>query len=305
LRAFLGGARQLDRLSLGSLKSRSHCLAQPNTTIYPPTLLVLVVSACATTSPDTTPDASAPDAGPDAGPFAPQKLTGLALWLDANQGVISTSASVVKWQDQSGNSNDAVSGPNQPLVITGLVNNLPAIRFDGQLTYMQMPDAADLRWGTGDYVVAIVAAYRNPSSMTGQPDYAMLYGKSLQTYPYAGTDLFVNWPNPMSTKAAAQADANHNAIGMTTGLNDNRFHVFAMRHKGTTLEIRVDGHLDGMTDVTGLNADATGAQPTIGGQAKIVQMLDGDIAEVLAVKGSVSDGDMAALEAWLKRKYAL
>jgi hypothetical protein len=272
-----------------------------------PFLLILACS-CASAGDETTDAALSPpaDAGPDAAPFTPRSLDGLVIWLDGDVGVQSTGAQVVSWMDRSGNGNDATSGTDRPVVITGLVNGHAAVRFDGQMTFMQMPDVATTQWGTGDYAVVVVAAVRNAASTDVVHGYAMLYGKSSQTYPYAGAVLFMNWPIPSaSTKAAAQADATHNAVGTTSGLNSGMFHLFAMRHHGTMLEVRVDGQAEAQADVTGVTADAPGAKPTIGGQAKIVQMLDGDIAEVVAVKGAVSDSDMAALEAFLKKKYAL
>ena len=67
--------------------------------------------------------------------FDPKSISGLALWLDAYQGVEIGHSTVVKWADQSGNGNDAVrdttTGRNVPLYITNGPNGLPAMGFTG------------------------------------------------------------------------------------------------------------------------------------------------------------------------------
>lgn len=60
-------------------------------------------------------------------------MTGLQLWLKADQGVTLNGSTVSKWADQSGNSNDAfeVDEDRQPLLVRDGLNGKPTIRFDG------------------------------------------------------------------------------------------------------------------------------------------------------------------------------
>jgi hypothetical protein len=82
--------------------------------------------------------------------------------------------------------------------------------------------------------------------------------------------------------------------------------LVAMRRRGMTLEIRVNGAGAGSTTDAGIDRDvsAIGYDFFIGGHDPTVR-LKGTIAEVIAVKGTTSDADLAALEAYLIKKYGL
>jgi hypothetical protein len=233
----------------------------------------------------------------DAGPFDPSKLPGLVLWLDPTRGMtMGANAILVGWGDQSSKKNNATPGTTQPIVVDQIANGLPAVRFDGAATYLSLTDGDSLRFATGDFTIEVVAAVRG-TALTN------LYGKSNPGSPFAGTVLFMNFS---STKAGAQVDANHSATGTTSGLNDGKFHLFGMRRNSGTLEVRVNGLAEGSLATAGsVDVSATGAAPTIGGQASKVQMLNGDIAEVIIVKGALSDTDLKSLESYLKGRYNL
>jgi hypothetical protein len=60
-------------------------------------------------------------------------LTGLRLWLKADQGVTQTSGAVSRWADQSGNGIDAsqATAGSQPALVNSAINGKPALAFDG------------------------------------------------------------------------------------------------------------------------------------------------------------------------------
>ncbi len=62
---------------------------------------------------------------------------------------------------------------------------------------------------------------------------------------------------------------------------------------------RRDGGFDGTA------FDAVGIDAVIGGRPAIIQMLVGDIGELVAVKGAMPDPEQAQLESYLKSKYGL
>ncbi len=283
---------------LGTLGSAAICAA---TVIGVAGLSGISGTGCATAGGETSADDAGPDLDaimpPDAGPFDPSQLTGLVLWLSANQGVtMGANASVTAWADQSGKKNNAAPGTTLPIFIDQIANGQPAVRFDGAATYMQLADGPSFQFATGDFTVEVVDAVRGSGI-------ASLFGKTVQTTPFTGPVLFANFS---STKLGAQVDSNHTATGTTTGLNDGNFHLFGMRRDSGTLEVRVNGLAEGNDPGTGtIDVSATGSAPTIGGQAKLVQMLNGDIAEVIIVKGTLSDADLKSLETYLKSKYSL
>jgi hypothetical protein len=95
---------------------------------------------------------------------------------------------------------------------------------------------------------------------------------------------------------------------------DSTVHLLGGRRFGDTLEMRVDGvSSNTLTSAAEVNVDisATGASAAIGQNGfgsppgPEFQQYHGDIAEIIAVGGTLSDGDLALLEAYLKTKYGI
>ena len=94
----------------------------------------------------------------------PVPMSGLALWLKADEGVDADGASnVLKWTDYSGRGNHAVQGNSalRPRLISNAVNGRPALRFDGIDDFLDLPPAtaanmslSDFRNGLTAFIVA-------------------------------------------------------------------------------------------------------------------------------------------------------
>lgn len=87
----------------------------------------------------------------------PQRSANLISWLRADVGVISSSGNVSQWTDQSGNGNNATQGTsaNQPTLVTGAINSLPALAFNGTSQYLQLPSGyANFTSGASIFIVA-------------------------------------------------------------------------------------------------------------------------------------------------------
>ncbi|HPD15550.1 MAG TPA: PEP-CTERM sorting domain-containing protein [Planctomycetota bacterium] len=63
-------------------------------------------------------------------------LNGALYWLRADQGVTASGGAVSAWNDQSGNARDftQATAVKQPQLVPGVLNGLPVVRFDGDLT---------------------------------------------------------------------------------------------------------------------------------------------------------------------------
>lgn len=281
-------------------------------------VVVVVLTACGSVSNEGKHDAGPTDvprqvdAAPDgAVAFSPSQLTGLVLWLDAGKGVVSTSNAVSGWQDQSSAGNNAVqlTTTRQPTLVASSINGLPTIHFDGTNSVMSVADSNSLAWGTDDFTIAVVTKFNN-----AQANYAAFYTKQQENIsPYVGASIWANFPSPsQSTKFGLQLDANtgHYITSTATGLNDNMPHLLIGHRSGTMLEIRINGTQDTMANTaTTLNATATGYSLFIGGHITggntVIQALSGDIAEMLAIHGPLTDTEMGKLETYLKTKYGL
>ncbi len=65
--------------------------------------------------------------------FSQIPLSGLQLWLKADDGVTLNGSTVSQWIDQSGNGNDATQSntDRQPMFVDNGLNNKPVLHFDG------------------------------------------------------------------------------------------------------------------------------------------------------------------------------
>jgi hypothetical protein len=260
----------------------------------------------------------------DAATFDPKSVGGLVLWLRGDLGVTNAvSGAISAWKDQSGNANDATETRDglQPTLLASGIHALPSVHFAStasaqafsgfQGNDLLIADSATMEWGAGDFVVEVVARYTNdPTSSTHDAFgafYIAIYGPP--NTATSGLGLYGNvWkePNDLATSSAIEAYVwgQPPATSSGNGYNNDTAHVFAMQRVGTTLSVRVDGAQAGTQAIGSVDLGKPGGR--LGGcENAQAQRLEGDIAEVIAVKGTIAGGDLASLEGYLKARYAI
>jgi hypothetical protein len=254
--------------------------------------------------------ADAADAG-DAGDAAetstwsPLRLDDLAMWLEASQRIVLDGGNrVAAWRDLSANVNDAVvrldGGPTHPTY--ALLNGRPSVRFSSGSLLQVADDNTSLRFGSADFTVLVVGRYTNPPS--GNSD-ALLVGRRCGAFGQ-GWGLYGNSPPAPDTRLVAYVTSNP-TYSIDGGYNDGKVRLLGIRRVADNLELRVNGMVASpLHDVMGLSLGETcplaiGVQTGGGDQA----FLDGDIHEIVIVKGSLPAIDLGTLESYLKTKYAL
>jgi len=253
---------------------------------------------------------TAPQRTAGAAAWTPHSLAGLVLWLDGTRGVQTSGEAVTSWDDQSGLKNDATppaTGSSDPMLVAHAIGGSPAVRFDGT-NYLVLEDDASLQFGTGDFLVAVVARHTTPIHVDW--GYGLFYIKFDLALPYAGPALVANTEEG-TTQIAAQITY-HQAIIETaqSGLNDGRPGVLVMRRRASpslaSLEIRLNGATSAVSTGSpyAIDVSAPGRPVFLGGTPNL-QDIVGDIAEVIAVKGATPDAEVTALEGYLGTKYGL
>jgi hypothetical protein len=246
-------------------------------------------------------------------------LSELVLWLDAGFG-ISTSGlpanlRVNTWQDRSGKGNHAgQSHPDaQPRFAKGAVGDRPALEFNGQSTYMSIPDDETLEPGWKDFTIEIVAAWTNSQLPAGSyGGYGTLFNKQAPSYPYTGLSV---WANDFVYYSGQFMILIENPYEWVTSLgpalNDGNFRLYAARRVGTAngageIEVRVNGVPSPRWALfEPVNLSGSGTPATIGGRESPNQQLVGSIAEIVFVRGAMSSQDLHTLETYLNDKYSL
>jgi len=263
-------------------------------------------------SPDVDAGAEAPETGV---PFTPALLPKLALWLVGDMGLSVASNKVTTWTDQSGQNNHATQtvGERQPTQVVNALHGHTVVRFDGVQHALHVAEAPSLQWGTGDFTIEMVVSYTNQTTGSIGSPYGLFLSKQNQTGPnYTGFGFWGNYQLPTIDSVLAlqlQATNGQDVRSTMNGLNNGVPRVFgARRFGGTNIQVRINGALAGEKVINAVNVDTSGTFLFIGGQEKptgVIQMLKGDIAELVAVGGPVTTSQLADLESYLKTKYGL
>jgi hypothetical protein len=256
-----------------------------------------------------SPDASSLDAAGEAGEWEPSSLPGLALWLDGTSGLSMAPAGVV-WRDRSGNQNDGTSVDGGATVGSSAIGGHSAAHFDGN-GYLSVADSPSLQFGTGDYFIAIVA--RHTTETTGTWGYGILFTKQLSDYPFVGPVISANGALTGGYSIPCLLTETEYAKWIyTVGSGYNRGQPFLVTvHRATsagqtTLSIRANADDDVEATNSIFEADVSAAHsPLYLGGTPSGQNLVGDIAEIVVVKGPISDVDRSNAERYLMTKYAL
>ena len=253
---------------------------------------------------------TAPQEPADAAAWTPQSQAGLVLWLDGTRGVQTSGEALTSWEDQSGLKNDAMpsaTGSGDPVFVANAIGTAPVVRFDGT-SYLVIQDDASLQFGTGDFLIAVVARHATPVNIGW--GYGLFYIKYELALPFTGPALLAN-TEERTTQIAAQI-AYHQASIETaqSGLNDGQPRVLVMRRRASpglgSLELRVNGATSAINTGSAYTADVSApGRPVFIAGTPDMQNIMGDIAEVVAVKGAIPDAEVTALEGYLETKYGL
>ncbi len=249
------------------------------------------------------------DTGVDAGPLPPPPPSALGgrlvLWLSADKD-FSTDGGFAVWKDQSSAGNDALQalGVSIPALFDGGagVGGKPALHFSGA-QYLQIADTTSLQWAASDFSLFMVERHTNDPAV-----YAILYTKWTDDGAQGFPGFFLWADYPTSSGIVTRLDTQNIVFGPDGG-NDGVARVVGARKNGSDLQLYSGGKLVGeMADASVANPaefNAATIPAYIGGRPQGIQMLQGDVAEVIGVKGTLSDKELADLHAYLKAKYNL
>src|SRR5262245_44893752 len=266
------------------------------------------------TLPDGSPprDASSesePALMPDgSGPEGPTSSSEIVLWLDAaKQFSFVGSLRTAEWRDQSGNGNHArqQSPASTPTYTQDAVNHLPVVTFDGKGESLFVYDSGSLHFGTSDYAVLVVGRSTSQSS-----DRFQVFFEKAEPFAHQGPSLFLHGSlGPPGGQAGAGDDSN-SVVMSSRRYDDSQFHLFVMRRTGGALHLRIDAEAIGwIGESPTVDADGANYNATIGDSkfdfSAGERALEGDIAEIIAIRGPMGDEELLELELRLMGKYGL
>jgi hypothetical protein len=247
--------------------------------------------------------------------WSPADLSGLVLWLDAHVGLAYVPAtSLVSWRDQSTYHNNAIGSAS---IDPAAINGHPAVHFDGDFdsstAYLNVVDAPSLRWGTVSFTVAAVLEHTTPTDAPHRV--GAIYSKQWESeIPFTGVSLWGNTYTNSGLLAELANSGDAEVSTSRTGFNDGVPFVVVLYRAAASSE--PDGGASMTLFVNGADAGAgtgraygidvtTTAYPARIGGTQYGQNLRGDIAEVVALRGSRTDKELQQLQTYLMNKYAI
>jgi len=219
-------------------------------------------------------------------------------------------AEMAQWIDRSGANNNALQplSLNRPVYSTQGINGLPTVTFRGT-NYFVASDSPSLRFGTDDFAVMVVAR-GSPATNAN----AALLLKMETVPPFRGLVLYLNATPAPSLKAAIRIDPGLVARTMDDVSDSNPRllggRLFGQLPSASVLEIRGNGVAKSAIYFTPrVDISAPGLGLVIGYRGPDMTSgfypFEGAISEVVIVRGTLADGELAALEHYLMAKYGL
>jgi hypothetical protein len=224
------------------------------------------------------------------GDFSPSGISGLQLWLDADDSETITlnGSTVSQWNDKSGNGYNVSQGTasNQPTYTASALNSKNVVRFDGndELTN----GSATVVGGSTNRTVFVVL-----NSTAGTIAYGVTLGDSTSTGQSFGVSrelaVRVNSGNRVWSTAV---DATHAIV--TIVLDGTSTTDLSAWKNGSSLT----------TSSTGTQTINT-ATGIIVGNGPSGGNLNGDVAEIIVYNSALSTSDRQSVESYLSTKWGI
>ncbi len=225
----------------------------------------------------------------------------IALWLRADAGLTHDAGLISTWLDQSGNANNAVAVSPEiaPTVVTNLLNDAPAVNFNGTNQYLVIFNSPTISI-VGDMTIYAVAQFR---SFQGAAAVGLI-GKTAGTagnipapFDYylttAGLPNFLRGNGTQSGGAAGQT-------APTLGAP----HLLSVTMRGTQVNHYLDAQPNGAGAITAAIGDSF-SDVGLGTRTDLATKMNGDLQEILVFSSALSDADRASLDQYLGTKYEI
>jgi hypothetical protein len=235
--------------------------------------------------------------------ITPSAVEGLVLWLDAAEGITTDEASrVSSWRDRSPLHHDAyqLRAASRPLFEPAAGGGRPAIKFgggDAKGMFLRVADSAKLQLGRDDFLLFVVATARNSPLVFG----TFLRKQSIIP-PFNGLIVFVHEDKLSAQLRYADVVVSTPQAGLPAGAP---FLLSVERQEARRLRIRVNERAAEQMEVPSLDISGADQDLMIGshGEDLEVQQLDGDIFELMLLRGPVPERTRADLETYLRKKH--
>lgn len=226
--------------------------------------------------------------------FSPLRLSGLSLWLKADSGVTLSGSNVTAWADQSGNGNNATAN-NNPTFISSSINNRPAISFNGDTSWMQIPQ--NNIGDNGNISIFAVLNYTSGGIIFNKGDAATFEATSWEFSIITGFGFVdTNSGNPFWNAVPVSIATNTNLI--LEGFSSSGVSQLAFNGTNSGSASGACSGFNNISQFIGIGGGGTSGENQN-------SPLNARIAEIIIYNRQVTTAERQQVEAYLNSKYAI
>jgi len=232
----------------------------------------------------------------------PTYLTGLEAWLPADQIPALTDGGAVAtwpgWEGLAAGGHDAsqATAGNKPTWETAVINGRPVVRFTTD-DFMTVADHADLNFA-GDSMTVVLVYIRRTNATSN----LRLFAKGASADGVAGYSCF---GSDTSQILIIGDGASRKQVAVThAGVDETQLLTYVL-DTGVLLTGYDRGLSEATTSLVGYTEGDLASDLYVGATTTPNLYFEGDIAEIILVRGTLNTGDQKALEQWAANKYGV
>ncbi|MEJ8817536.1 sensor histidine kinase [Lacibacter sp. H407] len=220
-------------------------------------------------------------------------MNGLGLWLKTGSSVRTDGSKVLVWADESGNHHDAfVVGESKPILVPNELNGFPVIRFNGKDNNMQTVPFVTFENKRG--TLLIVFRLNGPSFTSGGGVSSLVstyLGNGITWQLCASQYVYIYYDGvgsegmPLATVAMKQWE-----VGSLMRTNDSSITIY--RRGDPKIKVPITNNQPDTNPVK------------IGSNGRL-EVLNGDIAEIILYNRALDQEEFAAVNEYLATKYQI
>jgi hypothetical protein len=244
-----------------------------------------------------------------AGKFAPTDVSGLQVWLDANVGIFDAatggglvttdSASVARWEDQSGNANHftQTASTNRPILKTSIQNGLNVLRL-ALNKLMVCSNNAIARNVGGVTVFAVRKCAANPTSEQN------IFRANIATGSPSRVFFAVGFTSGKANAGGRRLDASgFQGIASSSNVSTTAFEMQSAVYDYTNADLFL--YLNDVLEASSTTWQTSGNTSDTDSFQIRVGALNGDIGEVIVYNRALTSTERESVWSYLNAKWDL
>jgi hypothetical protein len=228
------------------------------------------------------------------GTFSPANLSNLSLWLKADAGITLSGSDITAWADQSGNGNNATSPAIAPTFVSSSINSKPAISFNDDDSWMQVPQNSI--GNSGNISIFIVLNYVSGAVILNKGDAATYEATVWELTTNTGFGFVNNDEGEFSWNVVPVSPATNTPL-LLEGFSSAGVSQLAFNGTNSGDPSSANVGFNAISQYIGIGGGGDGGSA--------VSPLDARIAEIIIYNRQVTSPERQQVEAYLNAKYAI